>query len=72
MSAASRVTKIDCLSALRPIQSRPLEMAAWSNAYSNAYSNERAQSSAAPDHNRRQHSQEFLRYSMTRDITQAL
>jgi hypothetical protein len=68
MSAASRATKIDCPGELRPIRSRPLEMAARSK----AYSNEGAQSPAAPDQNRRQHSKEFLRYRMTRDITRAL
>jgi hypothetical protein len=68
MSAASRATRIDCPGELRPIKSRPLEMAARSN----AYSNEGAQSSATLDQNRRQHSQEFLRYSMARDITRAL
>jgi hypothetical protein len=66
MSAASRATKIDCPGELRPIQSRPLA-ARW-----NTYSNEGAQSSAAPDQNRRQHSREFLQYSMTRDITRTL
>lgn len=68
MSASPGATEIDCPGELRPIQSRPLEVAARSN----TYSNEGAQSSAAPDQNRRQHSREFLQYSMTRDITRAL